>query len=193
MKLKQTTEWIVIAGLIVYLAFFPPFAFLRELLATPIGKAIALVGIVYVSQNMSRPVASLLLLAYARCATTTVGMEGMENQTCTCPSGYVYDEASKKCRSATGQLKAPEFCPCPSGYFWDAVAGECKASSPETPTVVPVATSTNAPAVSTGPVTSTAPMTTPSATQDAVANMAAPPAMMGGVQPSGQTESFSPY
>ena len=193
MKLKQTTEGIVIAGLIVYLAFLPPLAFVRELLATPIGKAIALMGIVYVSQNMSRPVASLLLLAYARCATASVGMEGMENQTCTCPSGYVYEESSKKCRSATGQLKAPEFCPCPSGFFWDAVAGECKASAPETPTVVPVATGENAPAVSTGPVTSTAPMTTPSATQDAVANMSAPPAMMGGVQPSGQTESFSPY
>lgn len=193
MKLKQTTEGIVIAGLIVYLAFFQPFAFLRELLATPIGKAAALAGIVYVTKFVSIPIAILLSIAYVRCATTSVGMEGMENQTCTCPSGYVYEESSKKCRSATGQLKAPEFCPCPSGYFWDAVAGECKASAPDTPTVVPVATGENAPAVSTGPVTSTAPMTTPSATQDAVANMAAPPAMMGGVQPSGQTESFSPY
>lgn len=193
MKLKQTTETIVLAGLIVYLSFFRPLPFLRDIVATPVGKALVLSGIVYVWKYISPVIAGLLLLVYSRCASMTVGMEGMTSSECTCPSGHVYDPESKKCRNPSGELKSPEFCPCPSGFFWDAVNGECKASAPETPTPVPIATSTNAPASSSGPATSSAPMTTPSAVQDAVANMPPAPSTLGGVQPSGQTESFSPY
>lgn len=193
MKLKQTTEWIVLAGLIVYLSFMRPLPVLRDLLASPIGKAGALAGIVYIWKYVSPVIAGLLLLVYSRCTSMSIGIEGMASSECTCPSGYVYDPESKKCRNPKGELKSPEFCPCPSGFFWDAVNGECKASAPDTPTPVPVATSTNAPATSMGPVTSSAPMTTPSAVQDAVAAMPPAPSTMGGVQPSGQTESFSPY
>ena len=198
MKLTQKMEMVVIAGLIVYLSFFKPFQFLREIMATPIGKALALGGIVYVWKFVSPIVAGLLIIVYVRCASMSNIFEGMENasESCTCPAGYLYDAATKKCRNPKGETKTPEFCPCPTGYFWDVISGECKASSPETPTPVPVATAdtTKAPAVSSGPVTSSAPMTTPSAVQDAIANMTPPPATMGGVQPTTQTtESFSPY
>lgn len=186
--MKQTTEWIVIAGLIVYLSFMRPLPVLRDLLSSPIGKAGALAGIVYVGKFISAPIAGLLLVAYARCVSTSI--EGMTTQSCTCPTGSLYDEEAKKCRTPSGEMKAPSFCPCPTGFFWDAVGGECKASSPETPTPVPIATPDNAPAVSTGPVTSSAPMTTPT---PPVSNMPPAPVMMGGVQPSAQTESFSPY
>lgn len=196
--MKQKMEMIVIAGLIVYLSFLKPFQFLRDILATSIGKALALGGIVYVWKFVSPVVAGLLIVGYVRCASMSNIFEGMENasESCTCPAGYLYDAATKKCRNPKGETKAPEFCPCPTGYFWDVISGECKASSPETPTPVPVATAdtTKAPAVSSGPVTSSAPMTTPSAVQDAIANMTPPPATMGGVQPTTQTtESFSPY
>jgi hypothetical protein len=197
MKLSQSTEYAVLAVLIVYLAFMKPFQFLREMVATPIGKVLALSGIVYVWKFVSPVVAGLLLVVYARCAGSTI-MEGMENEEkCKCPTGFVYDDSTKKCRNPAGQTKPPEFCPCPSGYFWDVITSECKASSPETPTPVPVATPENtAPAASTGPVTSTAPMTTPSAVQEAIAqlNTAVAPPATSGVQPSTMTqESFSPY
>jgi uncharacterized membrane protein (DUF485 family) len=195
--MKQRTEMLVIAGLIVYLSFFKPFGFLREIMATPIGKALALSGIVYVWKYVSPVVAGLLIIVYVRCASMSNIFEGMENasESCKCPAGYLYDEATKKCRNPKGETKTPEFCPCPTGYFWDVISGECKASSPETPSPVPVVTADNkAPATSSGPVTSSAPMTTPSAVQDAIANMTPPPATMGGVQPTAQTtESFSPY
>lgn len=196
MRLSQSTEYVVLAGLIVYIAFMKPFQFLRDFVGTPIGKALALAGIVYVWKFVNPVIAGLLLVAYARCVGSTV-MEGMENeQKCKCPAGFVYDDATKKCRNPTGQTKPPEFCPCPSGYFWDVIASQCKASAPDTPTPVPGADN-NAPATSTGPVTSTAPMTTPSAVQDAIAQMniaTPPPEAATGVQPSTSTqESFSPY
>lgn len=196
MRLSQSTEYVVLAGLIAYIALVQPLQVVREFLATPVGKALALGGIVYVWKFVSPVIAGLLLVAYVRCAGSGGVMEGMENaQKCKCPSGFVYDEATKKCRNPSGQTKAPEFCPCPSGFFWDVIASECKASSSETPTPVPVAGSA-APATSTGAVTSTAPMTTPSAVQDAIAqmNVAATPPPATGVQPSMSTqESFSPY
>ena len=197
MRLSSSTEYAVLAGLIVYLAFMKPVQFLREIVATPIGTVVALSGIVYVWKFLSPVVAGLLLVVYARCASGII-VEGMENnETCKCPVGFVYDGTTKKCRNPAGKAASPTFCPCPSGYFWDVISSECKATSPETSTPVPVATSdTAAPAASTGPVTSTAPMTTPSAVQAAIAQMnTAPPATATpGVQPSTTAqESFSPY
>ena len=72
MKLSQKTEWGIIAVLIAYLAFTPGFQVVKDILATPIGKAIALAGIVYVWKYISAIIAILLLIGYMRCAKNNV-------------------------------------------------------------------------------------------------------------------------
>lgn len=100
--LSSRNEWIVVGVLIAYLAFVPSLQIVRDLLATPVGKALGLAGIVYVYKYVSCPAALLLVIAYVRCTgsswegfttpTTTV------QPTCTCPDGFAYDSVSKECK-----------------------------------------------------------------------------------------------
>ena len=158
--LSARNEMIVVGLLIAYLAFLPGLAVVRQILSNPVGKAVALAGIVYVYQKVSCSVALLLLVGYLRCSsgswegfttpTTTV------QPTITCPDGYAYDSVSKECK--------------PTSSMSGSVPPE---SSPS---------STMGASVSTPPpntAVSTAPMTTPMPTMPPV-----PPSSMGGVQPS---------
>ena len=113
--LSSRNEWIVVGVLIAYLAFVPSLQIVRDLLATPVGKALGLAGIVYVHKYISCPVALLLVIAYVRCAGSS--WEGFTTPsatvqpTCTCPDGYAYDSVSKECKptsSMSGSVPPPE-------------------------------------------------------------------------------------
>lgn len=165
--LSRTNEMIAVGALIFYLAFVPSLQVVRDLLASSVGKALALAGIVYVHQKVSCPLALLLVVAYVRCARTS--WEGFTTPTTT----------------------VQPTCTCPDGYAYDAVTKECKASSsmsgsvPPTPVELGVGASVSTPPPN--PAISTAPMTTPMPTMPPVM----PPITTGGVQPATSTSSSS--
>ena len=158
--LSSRNEWIVVGVLIAYLAFVPSLQIMRDLLATPVGKALGLAGIVYVHKYISCPVALLLVIAYVRC--TGSSLEGFTTPTTTVQPS----------------------CTCPDGFAYDSVTKECKPSSSMSGSVPPEASSGSMPgaSVSMPPPNSsmsTAPMTTPMPTMPPV-----PPSSSSGVQPS---------
>lgn len=207
MKLSRTTEVAVLGALIAAIAFAPDIAAVREILSSPLGKALALGGIVAVWKTVSPLISVLLVVLYLKCTRSSVWerFSGAE-QTCLCEGeGYIWDPSTKVCTNPEGKEGTVKSCTCMSGYSWDGGprgTKQCVATSgsqpplPMTPEVeIPSsAAPTAAPAMSTGPVTSTAPMTTPSAVQDMVVSAGpqqTPPE--GGVQPTlGTTTSSSP-
>jgi hypothetical protein len=82
--LSSRNELILVGVLIFYLAFVPRLQMVRELLATPIGKAAALAAIVYVYKYVSCSAALLLVIAYVRCGCNI--REMMENPTTSLPN-----------------------------------------------------------------------------------------------------------
>lgn len=204
MKLSRNTEWGIIAVLVAYLAFTPGFQVVRDILATPLGKAAALLGIVYVWKYVSAVIALLLLVGYMRCAKSNIWeMFSGAEENCICEgSGFVWDRESKTCKNAEGKTGAVKTCSCANGYSWDGGergTKQCVPTSGTQPPVPPplprvepttVVSETTAPAVSTGPVTSNAPMTTPSAVQAMVSSAPPAPPVMGGVQPGAGSASM---
>jgi hypothetical protein len=95
--LSSRTELLVVGALVVYLAFNIRFQVVKDLLSNPVGKALALAGIVYVHQKLSCSVALLLVIAYVRCSSSS--WEGFTTPTATvapvttCPDGYALDPA----------------------------------------------------------------------------------------------------
>ena len=157
--LSARNEMIVVGLLIAYLAFIPGLAVIRQILTNPVGKALALAGIIYVYQKVSCSVALLLLVGYMRCSGSREGF--------TTPTTTVQPVIT-----------------CPDGYAYDSVSKECKPTSSMSGSVPPESTpsSSMGASVSTPPpnsAVSTAPMTTPMPTMPPV-----PPSAMGGVQPS---------
>jgi hypothetical protein len=176
MKLTSRNEWIVIGVLIVYLAFTPGFPIVKELLSSSVGKAAFLGGVVYLWKYVSKIIAVLLLVGYIRCASMTGVWEGLEMAatTCTCLPGFTYDSTTKKCKNAAGLMKDPVACTCPSGYTYDITKKECVVSSvmsepiSATPPAVDAMPTDGGAPILLAPTTSTAPMTTPGAAQEAV-------------------------
>lgn len=158
--LSSRNEWIVVGVLIAYLAFVPSLQIVRDLLATPVGKALGLAGIVYVYKYVSCPAALLLVIAYVRCAGSS--WEGFTTPTmtvqptCTCPDGFAYDSVSKECK--------------PSSSMSGSVPPEASVGS------MPGASVSMPPPNSS---VSSAPMTTPMPTMPPVS-----PPSTSGVQPS---------
>ena len=168
--LSSRNEWILIGALIFYIAFIPSLQMVRDMLATPIGKAAALAGIVYVYKYISCSAALLLVIGYVRCASMTREMFDIP-PTMTCPDGTALDSTATPpiCRS-TSSVTPPS------------------ASSIDTtgPTSGPGAPVNTMPPNSS---MSTAPMTTPTATMPPITPMNT----SGGVQPStGSSSSVSP-
>jgi hypothetical protein len=198
MKLSRTVEYTVLGLLIAYIAIGPRLPFVQTVLSTPLGKAFALAGIVYVWKFVSAAVALLLAIMFVRCAgggmTVWEGLE-MPEAKCTCPEGYTFNATTKTCSNKEGKTMNPTACACDPGYSYDFTTKECKQNSvmsePIPPVVPEEPLATAAPAVSTGPVTSTAPVTTPGAAQDmATATPPAPSTDVAGPTATG-TESFS--
>jgi len=63
--MKITTEYLVVAGIIVYIAFFthPPPMFVSTMLKSPVGQVLALLGVVGAFMK-SQPIGLLLGVAY---------------------------------------------------------------------------------------------------------------------------------
>jgi len=201
MKLSKTTELVILGLLIVHLAFGVGSSAVRQILSTPVGKAVFLAAIVYVGKTTSLLIAVVLALVYVKCSSGSIweGFSGAED-TCLCEEdGFTWDPATKTCKNKEGLEGKVKSCTCISGYSWDGGekgSQQCVPTSGEqpplpTPATNPVVTAMEAtapsaaPAVSTGPVTSTAPMTTPSAAQAMVSSAPPMPAVpAGGVQPT---------
>jgi hypothetical protein len=198
MKLSRKTEWMIVAVLIAYIAFAPGFAMVRDMLSSPVGKAVALAGIAYVWKTVSPLIAVLLVVLYLKCTRMSVweGFSGAED-TCLCAGeGYTWDAGTKKCTNKDGKEGEVKSCTCISGYSWDGGPKGTKQCVPTSSTQPPLpptpppaleavtSVPSAAPAVSTGPVTSTAPMTTPSAVQDMVVSAGPQMPASGGVQPT---------
>lgn len=165
MLLSSRNEWIAISALIAYIAFVPRMAIVREVLSTPIGKAAALAGIVYVYKFVSCPLALLLAIAYVRCAGSSV-WEGVDTTLATSPGVAPLMPAS------------PPTCTPP--MKWDDKMMMCM--TPPLNVNAASATSANvAPAVPAiaGPL-STAPMTIPGAGMPTLSALTQP--NVGGVQ-----------
>lgn len=173
MRLSRNVEYTVLGVLIAYIAFGPRMDVFRQILATPAGKFLALVGIVYVWKFVSALIALLLVIMFIRCSSGNMTIwEGLEitNSKCSCPTGYTYDIAEKTCKNKEGKKVNPLACTCPPGYSYDFTVKECKQSSvmsgplptpEEIKTLDTLGSTMAAPAVSTAPATSTAPITTP--------------------------------
>jgi hypothetical protein len=142
MKLSRNIEYGIIAVIIAYVAFFPRIQAISDILSTPVGKAAALAGIVYVWKCVSAVVALLLVVAYLRCVSGMGNVwEGLTMPAqCTCPQGFIYNPATGICRSADGtETKDPITCVCETGFSYDTVTKECKQNSSITPPIAPVA------------------------------------------------------
>ena len=163
MRLSSRNEWILVAILIAYIAFVPPFQTVRDILATSVGKAAALAGIVYVYKFVSCPAALLLLVAYVRCAKTNIweGMDIIETPP-KCTGTDVFNPVTKVCE---------------------------KPKATSTPESVGSTPSTAAPASTyqPGPL-STAPITVPGAGMPTTSGSPIPPTT-GGPQPGAGTRS----
>jgi hypothetical protein len=204
MKLARNTEWAIIGGLILYLAFTPGDQAIKDLLATPIGKAAALAGIVYVWKYVSTTIAVLLIVAFLRCAKWNVWeMFSGAELTCTCENpDATWDSVGKVCKDSSGTSSPVMSCTCANGYAWDGGEKgkkECVPVSGEQPPVPipsepnPIASALEpptaaAPATAGAAAPSAVPMTTPGAAQEAAA-AATPPPAEGGVQPGSGTAS----
>lgn len=122
MKLTRKTEWALIAALILYIAFIPRVQLVKDILATGLGKAAALVAIVYVWKYVSATIALLLTIAFLRCARWNVWeMFSGAEVACTCEnSAAIWDAQSKTCKDAAGNpAGAVKTCTCANGYAWD--------------------------------------------------------------------------
>jgi len=171
MKLTGKQEWIAIAALIVYIAFTPGFQVVRDLLATGVGKAVALGVIMVVWKTVSKPVALLLLVNYIRCAGMREGMENPEPEL-HCPAPFKLD-ANMACKDEKGN-PGPPATACSPGQTWDG--SKCADGKP----------GSTAPPGATPPV-----MTTPTAPPPPPPQVATPP-MQEGFQPNQKDDKYAP-
>lgn len=202
MKLTRKTELVVVAILIAYIAFTPGFRIVKDILATPLGKAAGLALIVYVWKSVSPIVSILLTISFLRCAKWNVWeMFSGAEQSCTCETpGATWDPQSKTCKDSNGQPAGPvKTCTCANGYAWDGGEKGKKECIPVTTDQPPVPPATNpmadalaagttmsaaAPAAPGPAAPSTPPMTTPGAAAEMAAAPPPPPEMFyGGPQP----------
>jgi len=76
MRLSQKTEWVLVAVLILYIAFTPGLPVVREFLSSGVGKAVGLAVIIATWKYASPLVAILLAVSFVRCAPMREYLEG---------------------------------------------------------------------------------------------------------------------
>lgn len=141
MKLARNTEWAVIGALILYIAFTPGIRVVKDILATPLGKALGLGLIVYVWKFVSPIIAILLTISFMRCAKWNVWeMFSGAEAACTCEnSAAIWDPQSKTCKDTSGNVAGPvKTCTCANGYTWDGGEKGTKQCVPVTSDQPPV-------------------------------------------------------
>jgi hypothetical protein len=119
MKLTRNTEWALIGGLILYIAFTPGVQAIKDLLSKPLGKVAALAAIVYIWKFVSPIVAILLTISFVRCATwNTWELFSGAEVSCTCESpDATWDAQAKLCKTSTGTPSGGvKTCTCANGY-----------------------------------------------------------------------------
>lgn len=209
MKLTRNTEWAVIGALILYIAFTPGLQVVKDVLATPLGKALGLGVIVYVWKFVSPIIAILLTISFVRCAKSNVWemFSGAETA-CTCEnSAAIWDSQSKTCKDTNGNpAGAVKTCTCANGYAWDGGekgSKQCVAITSDQPPVPPATnpaaaalemgagTTLGAAAPATGGTAAPTPVpeTTGSAAAQTMAASAPLPTETGGAQPGAGTTS----
>ncbi len=184
MRLVGTSEWIVIAVLIAYLAFTPGLPVVRQFLSTGLGKALGLAAVVATWKYVSHPVALLLLVNYVRCSGMREFMDNPPSDSTLppntyCPENHTYDNG--QCRNnTTGQTTATTVCM--TGQTWDGT--KCSESS----TAPPPATMPPPPAAMPPP-----PTTSSTTTKQPFTLMSGAP-VSGGYQPDiNEKENFAPF
>jgi hypothetical protein len=68
MRISQKTEWVLVAVLILYIAFTPGLPVVREFLSSGVGKAVGLAVIIATWKYVSPAVALLLTVNFVRCS-----------------------------------------------------------------------------------------------------------------------------
>lgn len=124
MKLTGTKEWIVIGILVLFIAFGSSMGPLRQLLSSPIGKALALGAIIFVWKTVSKPVALLLLVLVLKCGSFRESMTGGPN----CPTGSQLQEDKTTCKDPTTNKTTPAIL-CVEGQTWNQAEGKCEGAS----------------------------------------------------------------
>lgn len=176
--LSTRNEWIAIGALILWIAFVPcPYA-MKQFFASPVGKVLALGGVIYVWKFVSVPVAVLLLVAFLRSGAIREFADdpSMKPAMSTdgefkCADEFLFDTASKQCKKGT-ETKMPE-CSDPA-KTWSVERGVCvDKAAPASP-----------------PPSSSGAGGPPDGSTGAAAAMAALDAEM---PPSSAVEKFTPY
>lgn len=132
MTLTGRNEWIVIGALILWIAFVPCPYQMKQFFASPIGKVLALGGVIYVWKFVSMPVAVLLLVAFLRSGAIREYLEGetgmvpptaaLSVNNYSCPSEYTYSPEKMMC--AKGNETKNPTCNDPS-MIWESTIGKC--------------------------------------------------------------------
>ena len=141
MKLARNTEWALIGGLILYIAFTPGVQAIKDILAKPLGKVAALAAIVYIWKFVSPIVAILLTISFVRCATwNSWEMFSGAEVACTCESAdATWDAQSKTCKTSSGTASGGvKTCTCANGYSWDGGEKGTKQCVPTSSTQPPI-------------------------------------------------------
>jgi hypothetical protein len=184
MRLSQNTEWAIIVGLVLYIAFTPGFQAVRDVLSTGIGKAVGLAIIVWAWKSLSPLIALLLVVNFVRCASMRERMESgagaMPSSTTHCPEGYTLDPDGQCKNESGGSVPASV---CMAGQQWDG--NKCAAPAPAT---APAAAAPPPPAAMPPP-----PSMSSTTTKQPFSNMTPSP-IVGGVQPDMKEtyENFAP-
>jgi hypothetical protein len=126
MRVSSKIELVVAAILIAYSAFTPRFQPVRDFLESGLGKALALIGVVYVYRSVSPLIALLMVVALCR-SMFTQSWEGFDVPTPKCKNG------SPVMKTSAGDFKCSDdslpACPPAKGdtatYPYDVKTGKC--------------------------------------------------------------------
>ena len=126
--MKRQVELAILGGLILFMSFTPGFAPVRTLLSTPVGRALGLVGVVYVFKYVSAPIGLLLAIHVARCSRVLEGVDETltATETCECDPDFTYNTGTKMCEKPGAESRKPAKCACAAGEEWDRETKTCK-------------------------------------------------------------------
>ncbi len=129
--LSSRNEWIAIGALLLWIAFVPcPYA-MKEFFASPVGKLVALGGVVYAWKYLSPIVAVLLLVAFLRSGSIREFLDETGMSEFKCPDEFIYSAEKKMCMKGT-ESQNPK-CTDES-MMWDSGKGMCVPKPVSTPT-----------------------------------------------------------
>jgi hypothetical protein len=129
MRLAQTTEWLLVAALIVS-PLIPGAAAVRRMLGSPLGTAVGLVGIYLLAKKVSIPLALVVLGVLSR---PSIHETFATDCACTDPT-YTYDSGTKLCTKGTGaDTKTASPVCCGLSQYWDPLQSKCASRTTAVP------------------------------------------------------------